>query len=74
METISMRGLKAQKHLAQGNALGLRRHNDGASKGKSIKSNNRNALKYNAFALTGRVFKIRKKLCMISGPIIGITH
>ena len=36
---------KGNLHLAQGNALGLTMHNNGAPcKGKSIKSNNRYAL------------------------------
>ena len=43
-------GLKAQKHLALGNALGKYGGIDAPCKGKSIKF----PLKLNAFALTGR--------------------
>ena len=59
VETISWRGLKAQKHLAQGNALGFPMHNNGAPcKGKSIKIKQSICWYYNAFALTGRAFHV----------------
>ena len=50
-------GLKAQKLLAQGIALGIMAISKAPCKGKSFV----NCLEFKAFALTGRVFKIRIK-------------
>ena len=50
-------GLKAQKLLAQGSALGIIAVSKASCKGKSLI----NCLVFKAFALTGRVFKIRLK-------------
>ena len=52
-------GLKAQKLLAQGIALGIMANSKAPCKGKSFKTSSK---KYKAFALTGRVFKIRIKI------------
>ena len=49
-----MYGLKAQKLLAQGSALGIMTISKAPCKGKSFV----NCLVLKAFALTGRVFKI----------------
>ena len=51
-------GLKAQKLLAQGSALGIVTVSNAPCKGKSF-INFR--VSFKAFALTGRVFKIRIK-------------
>ena len=50
-------GLKVQKLLAQGIALGIMAISKAPCKGKSFE----NCLSFKAFALTGRVFKIRIK-------------
>ena len=49
--------LKGLKLLAQGNALGIKAASKAPCKGKSFKK----CLSFKAFALTGRVFKIRIK-------------
>ena len=63
-------GLKAQKLLAQGSALGIMAISKAPCKGKSLI----NCLEFKAFALTGRVFKIHLKFGTFFSRIIGLTN
>ena len=56
--SIQQHALKGQKLLAQGIALGIVTVSNAPCKGKSFKTHTEI---YKAFALTGRVFKIRIK-------------
>ena len=61
-------GLKAQKLLAQGIALGIMANSKTPCKGKSFII----AKYFKAFALTGRVFKIRIKIWYKKWCYIGV--
>ena len=63
-------GLKAQKLLAQGIALGIMAINKAPVRAKALYI----ARYLKAFALTGRVFKIRLKFGTFFSRIIGLTN
>ena len=63
--------LKGQKLLAQGNALGIMAISNAPCKGNSFTNC---PWSFKAFALTGRVFKIRLKFGTFFSRIIGLTN
>ena len=70
MVGITQHALKGQKLLAQGNALGYYVRKLVALRAKALKYRTI----YKAFALTGRVFKIRLKFGTFFSRIIGLTN
>ena len=62
--------LKGQKLLAQGNALGIKHLATRPVRAKALKL----MAFFKAFALTGRVFKIRLKFGTFFSRIIGSTN
>ena len=71
MYVTTQHALKGQKLLAQGNALGIRAIGNTPCKGKSFTNC---PWSFKAFALTGRVFKIRLKFGTFFSRIIGLTN
>ena len=71
MVEFTQYALKGQKLLAQGSALGIMAISNAPCKGKSFMYLPGS---FKAFALTGRVFKIRLKIGTFFSRIIGLTN